>query len=221
MTSEPAPPSARDARKTSPERLLAFSDAVYAIIITILVLDLEVPDVSDGSSLGDGLAELVDTLTAFVISFLLVGMYWARHRSLFTHVRHVTWDVVWLNLLLLLPTSLIPFAASVLGEYPEDATALHVYGAVLVATGLMSWVMTRYLFRHPGLLWDSVTTKGRRVAGLIAGAPVLVYAVAMLVASWQPAVSVLIYLAVPALYLGGMALLKRGSRTSVATQEVD
>ena len=98
-------------RRGDPDRLCFFTDGVTAIIITILVLELKAPELSEGESLWEGIAEEGHTFIAFVISFLLVGMYWVWHRDTFTHVRFVNRDVIWLNLLFLLPLSLVPFGA--------------------------------------------------------------------------------------------------------------
>ncbi|MCJ7672559.1 MAG: TMEM175 family protein, partial [Acidimicrobiia bacterium] len=85
-------------RLQSPDRVVALSDGVFAIILTILVLEIAVPkDLSHGS-LGTVLEELRPTLFAWVISFLITGMYWVSHRDLFARVRVVNRDLVWLNL---------------------------------------------------------------------------------------------------------------------------
>ena len=98
-----------------------------------------------------------------MISFFIVGMYWVWHHDLFNQVRFVNRDVVWLNLLFMMPTALIPFAASVLGEYHDEPIVLHLYGAVLSASALLRWLLYAYLMRRPSLLWEPPGTKRRRV----------------------------------------------------------
>jgi uncharacterized membrane protein len=207
-------------RRANPERVLTFTDGVFAIIITILVLELKVPDLGSGQSLSASLAEMRPTMVAFVISFLLVGMYWTLHRTMFAEVRYVNTKVVWLNLLFLLPTSMIPFAASVVGEYENSATALHLYGAVLILATLTRTALYWYLVRHPGLLWQPVSRQSRRLGGIMAAGPVLVYAIAMAIADTVPRISVVIYFALPLLYLGTVALLKTDPRTKVAAADL-
>jgi len=214
------PVSDEEARRGDPDRLCFFTDGVTAIIITILVLELKPPELSAGESLWEGITEEGNTFVAFVISFLLVGMYWVWHRDTFTHVRFVNRSAIWLNLLFLLPLSLIPFGASVLGDFAEDATALHVYGLILVAVTVMRTLLSLYLFRHPGLLWDPVSAHARRVAAGLAAAPLAVYFVAMLIASWWPIASLILYLLVPALYIGSVALLDTNSGNRSATESV-
>jgi uncharacterized membrane protein len=212
--------SPRDQRKASPERLLTFTDGVFAIIITILVLEIQVPDLGSGQSLIDALGDIRPTFTAFVISFLLVGMYWVWHRTAFAQVRYIDLNVVWLNLLFLLAAALIPFATSTLGEYEADPTALHLYGAVLIAVTLFRVVLDWYLRRHPGLLWQTTGKQAQRLAAAAAAAPLVVYGIAMVIADWVPWLSLLLYFSVPLLYFGFVALLKADPRTQVAAQDL-
>ena len=212
--------NAREQREANPDRLLTFTDGVFAIIITILVLELEVPDLAAGNSLRDALSDIRPTFVAFIISFLLVGMYWVWHRSAFAQVRYVDLNTMWLNLLFLFPVAMIPFGASLLGEYEGDATALHFYGAVLITATLFRTVLEFYLHRHPGLLWQSLDEQANRLGIVTAAAPILVYGIAMVIADWLPTLSLLLYLALPLLYLGLVSFLKADPRTRVAAKDL-
>ena len=212
--------NAREQRNANPDRLLTFTDGVFAIIITILVLELKVPDLGTGKSLREALTDVRPTFVAFIISFLLVGMYWVWHRSAFAQVRYVDLNTVWLNLLFLLPVAMIPFGASMLGEYEGDATALHFYGLVLITATLLRTVLELYLHRHPGLLWQTRDKQAKRLRNVTAAAPILVYGIAMLIANWAPTLSLLLYLALPMLYLGLVAFFKTDPRTRVAAQDL-
>ncbi len=108
------------------------------------MLEIAIPENLSQRSL---LEDLQPTFVAWVISFLLTGMFWVAHRDLFARIRVVNRDLVWLNLLFLLPVSLIPFAASVLGKYPDEPVALHLCGVVLIAATLMRFVLYRYVAR--------------------------------------------------------------------------
>jgi uncharacterized membrane protein len=212
--------TARDQRNASPDRLLTFTDGVFAIIITILVLELKVPDLGSGQSLIEALDDIRPTFVAFIISFLLVGMYWTWHVSAFAQVRYIDLNVVWLNLLYLLPVAMIPFAASTLGEHETDPAALHLYGVVLITATLFRVVLDLYLRRHPGLLWQTPSKQARRLATAAAAAPLVVYAVAMLIADWVPWLSLLLYFTMPLLYFGFVTLLKADPRTRGAAEDL-
>ena len=147
----------------SPDRVVAFTDGVFAIIITILVLEISVPPDLSEQSLRSAIDEVWPTLIAWMISFGIVGMYWVWHRDLFSQIRGVNRGVVWLNLIFLLPACLIPFGASVLGEYHDEAIALHVYGIVLILASLARILLYIYVTQHPELLWEPRTKRDRLV----------------------------------------------------------
>jgi uncharacterized membrane protein len=206
-------------RRDSPDRVVALTDGVFAIIITILVLEILVPSNLPEQSLREAVEELEPTLVAWVISFLLTGMYWVSHRDLFAKLRVVNRDLVWLNLLFLLPTGLIPFAASVLGEYPDEAIALHLYGVVMIAVTAMRVVLYSYVLRRPELTWTGKTEASSRIGLAIAAAPVPIYVVAIAVASVSPLSSVLLFLSVPGLYFLLVTLLRDRPGTRVDADE--
>ena len=181
---------------------------MFAIIITILVLDIRVPENLGEQSLRDALEEVGPTLVAWIISFLITGMYWVWHRDVFSRVRAVNRDVVWLNLLFLMPVALIPFASSLLGEYNREPVALHVYGAVLIAASVLRAVMFGYLARHPQLLNAPMSHRGRRIGQIVALGPVAVYAIAMAAADAAPAISLTLIGLMPLLYFFGITVLR-------------
>ncbi|GMQ85966.1 MAG: hypothetical protein BMS9Abin07_1536 [Acidimicrobiia bacterium] len=214
------PLTAQEERNSDPGRMLTFTDGVFAIVITILVLELQVPDLDSSTSLGDALAEIRPTFVAFVASFLLVGMYWVWHRGTFAHVRYITNDVLWLNMLFLLPTSLVPFAASVLGKHPGSARALYLYGTVLIAITAMRFVLDWYLRAHPDLLWAHESRQAMRLRMLAAAAPMVVYGLALLVAIRLPGLSIALYFIMPLVYFLLIVALKADPRTRVAAKDL-
>jgi uncharacterized membrane protein len=203
-------------RQRDPARVEALTDGVFAIVVTILVLEIGVPPNLSEQSLFDALDELRPTLVAWVISFLLTGMYWVMHRDLFARIRYVNRDLVWLNLLFLLPVSLVPFAAQLLGEYPDEPVALRIYAVVLIAVTIMRSAMYEYVSRRPALLWDATASTGRRrtVGILLAASPLPVYLLAMALASVASTVSVALLFAIPGLYFILITVLRDRPKTS-------
>ncbi len=181
---------------------------MFAIIITILVLEIGVPSDLSDQSLREALDETEATLIAWVISFLLVGMYWVWHRDLFARVKAVNRDLVWLNLIFLLPVSLIPFASAVVGEYRSEPIALHLYGLVLIAAVLARVAMFHYVSKRPMLLWEPITARARRIGLAISAAPIALYLAAMVLADPAPTVSLVVYFAVPAAYFVLITVLR-------------
>lgn len=210
-TDTAATPPTRD-RGGDPERVVTFTDGVFAIIITILVLDVRVPENLGESSLRAAIEDVGPTLVAWIVSFLITGMYWVWHRDVFSRVAAVNRDVVWLNLLFLMPVALIPFASSLLGEYNREPTALHVYGVVLISASLLRSALFMYLARHPQLLDAPLSRMGRRIGQLVALGPIAVYGIAIAVADAAPILSLSLYGLMPLLYFLGITVLRGRSR---------
>jgi uncharacterized membrane protein len=131
-------------------RLASFSDGVFAIVITLLVLELRLPDVSYGD-LRHSLVALLPSIAAYVLSFLLVGMYWVFHHYAFTLIDGVDGVMLWLNILFLLFISFMPFPTMMLGRYPFQVLPVVFYGAVLLIANLHGLAMLLYLRRNPQL----------------------------------------------------------------------
>jgi uncharacterized membrane protein len=210
-------PEKADARQLlerlhDPARVLALSDGVFAIIITLLVLEVHVPELTQGHTLNEALAELRPSLVAFVISFVLAGMYWVGHRDLFALIRRTDRGLVWLNILYLLPLCLLPFGAGLIGRYDTEPVALRIFGLLLVVIAAMRVVIWLYATNRPHLLWQRLDANQRR-AGLVLNLyPGLTYLLAFLVARTAPGISLLIYATMPVLYFLGITVLRSGRR---------
>jgi uncharacterized membrane protein len=127
----------------SRNRMEAFSDGVIAIIITIMVLELRVPV---GTSL-PALRPLTPVFLSYILSFVLLGIYWSNHHHLLQVVERVSGGVLWANLHLLFWLSLIPFATAWMGENHFAAVPVAVYGVVLVFAAIAYFILTRTLLR--------------------------------------------------------------------------
>src|SRR4029434_10381654 len=108
-------------RTHDPARVLALSDGVFAVVITLLVLEIHVPELTQGQSLAEALEEVQASFSAFVFTFILTGMYWVGHRDLFALIRRTNRGLVWLNIVYLLPVCLLPVGAGLLGNYEQEA----------------------------------------------------------------------------------------------------
>jgi len=125
------------------DRLLAFTDGVIAIIITIMVLDLRPPhEISVAALLG-----LAPVFLSYVLSFVYVAIYWNNHHHFFHLVRHVDGTLLWANLHLLFWLSLVPFSTSWLGENHDSPLPTAVYGVSLLMPALAWWVMQTVIIR--------------------------------------------------------------------------
>ena len=110
-------------RRRDPGRVMALTDGIFAIIMTLLVLDIQVPKLAADELLRTAfLLDVWPNVVVFVISFVLTGMYWVAHRDMFNLVRGVDRGLVWLNILFMLPVALVPAAAALLGAYSHEPT---------------------------------------------------------------------------------------------------
>jgi uncharacterized membrane protein len=139
---------------------MAFSDAVFAIIITLLVLDLVPPDWPPGRLL----ARLMDrwpTYAAYLASYLLVGVAWINHAAAFRHIRGMDRGLMWSNLAVLFATGPLPFPTAVLaqalgaGNLADERIAVGLYGAIGALTTLSWLLFFQCMSRHPALLVDA------------------------------------------------------------------
>src|SRR6266480_2690913 len=122
-------------------RLEAFSDGVIAIIITIMVLELKVPQRADLAALRD----LIPVFLSYVLSFVFLGIYWSNHHHLLQATQHVDGRVLWANLHLLFWLSLIPFVTGWVGENHFAARPVALYGVVLLFASIAYLILARLL----------------------------------------------------------------------------
>jgi uncharacterized membrane protein len=189
------------------DRLLAFTDGVIAIIITIMVLELKVPQ---GAGIG-ALAAVVPVFLSYVLSFVYVGIYWNNHHHFFHLVRHVDGVMLWANLHLLFWLSLIPFATGWMGENHFAPTPTALYGVALLMPALAWYGMQWAILRTQG--HDSPLRRaiGRDVKGKISPA---LYVAGILLAFVDPRIADAIYVLVALLWLAPDRRIERMVRRS-------
>ncbi|HRY97890.1 MAG TPA: TMEM175 family protein [Bacteroidales bacterium] len=142
----------------SKSRVEAFSDGIFAIIITLLVLEIKVPHISEHHSaqnLSYALSGLLPKFIGWLISFFTVAVIWVNHHRIFKQIKQIDQGIFWLNALLLLWTSFIPFPTAVLGDYPGNIASIVLYGAVMSLMALSFFLLRLYLIRKKGLLEES------------------------------------------------------------------
>jgi uncharacterized membrane protein len=131
-------------------RLEAFSDGVFAIVITLLILDIRFPEV-DYSQFSATLVAVSPRILAYVMSFIIIGLYWFFHHNAMLVVKKTDRGILWLNILYLLAVSFIPFPTSLLGRYPFQAWPIIIYGITLIACNAIGYITLIYVKYHPHL----------------------------------------------------------------------
>jgi len=119
------------------DRIEAFSDAVFAIIVTLLVLELRVPVLHDRGSASEQLREQLPKFLSWLISFPIVCKFWLNHHHLLTFARHATYGMIGLNSIFLMGQAFISFPTALMGEYPTNALAVSLFGVVMALNTLL------------------------------------------------------------------------------------
>jgi uncharacterized membrane protein len=174
----------------STNRLEAFSDGVFAIAITLLVLDIHVPEPGSGH-LGHELLAQWPSYAAYVISFITIGIIWINHHAAFSRLRAVDHSILVWNLLLLLGVGILPFTTSLMATYLKEGSgeslAAAIYGASFLAMGAVFVLANRQiLFRRPQLLKVPIDPEAARSVLTFTALGQLPYALAVVLAFVSP-----------------------------------
>lgn len=179
------------------ERIVFFSDAVFAIAITLLVIEIKVPVFSGGHESLFGtdnmyeiytegpakLLHLLPKIVGFVVSFLIVGRFWMDHHRNFGIIRRFDNGLLWRNIILLMCVAFIPFTTALFSEYVVWDQAALFYCASLMLVGVVQWEMWRYATKQHRLIDASVSRHFIDKIALISLAVPMAFGLGMLVAS--------------------------------------
>jgi uncharacterized membrane protein len=164
----------------SKSRMEAFSDGVIAILITIMVLGLKVPQGTDAAAL----IPLAPVFLSYVLSFIYLGIYWNNHHHLLQAISHVDGRILWANLHLLFWLSLFPFVTSWVGENHFSAVPVALYGVVMLGAAIAYFILSHALISLHGRSSVLATALGRDFKGKVS---VVIYAAGILLSfvnSW-------------------------------------
>ena len=168
-------------------RVEALTDGIFAVAMTLLVIELKVPDphlIHSQHDLAQALADLAPKALSWVISFFVLAVFWISHHRLFHYVRHVDTGLLWRNTYQLAFVSLMPFSAALLGEFADTQIAQVAYNGNMVILGLLSLWKVRYVRTHPELASHPMEPGTYHATLLRVGGLVLSGVVAMVLAVW-------------------------------------
>jgi len=167
-------------------RLEAFSDGVIAILITIMVLELKVPQGTDWTAL----RPILPVFLAYVLSFVFLGIYWNNHHHLLHATQRITGGIMWANLHLLFWLSLTPFVTGWMGENGFSAVPTAVYGGVLLMSGVAFTILLRTILRNEGPDSKLARAVGHDIKGKLS---IVLYACAIPLAFYRQWIADAIY----------------------------
>ena len=170
------------------ERIAFFSDAVIAIAITLLALEVRLPDqVSAASELTAWLVTLIPRFVSFFISFFVIGMFWMSHHRMFEYLRTYDRVLIWINLIFLFLVAFTPFPTSVLGRFPAQFLSVVLYSSVVICLSLVRLWLWWYVYYRAHLVRPDADPRAGRfemTRSLWAGG---IFGISILIAFWSPA----------------------------------
>jgi uncharacterized membrane protein len=177
-------------------RLESLADGLFAIVMTLLVLELSVPVItgsSVSSELTGKLIELWPKVLTYILSFILLGAVWEDHHTMFHYVVRSDGKLAWMNIILLMFVALVPFSTSLLGNYSGTRVAAVIYGInflIIIGMHLLTW---RYINRDSTLTDKAIETKYvvRWKKGYLFGC--ISYAIGIGIAFINPVASICVY----------------------------
>lgn len=178
------------------ERLILFSDAVFAIAITLLVIDIKIPEIDHSivsdQLLGREMKHLIPRFAGFIISFAIIGLYWTVHHKIFAYADHYDNKLLWLNLIFLFSVVLMPFSSGFYGEYAAQINLLLPYGFYcfnICLTGILNFLLWRYISNKKNGISEQTITASRKSYGNVRSLVVpFAFMVSFFVAVFNPIV---------------------------------
>ena len=149
------------------QRIEAFSDGVFAIALTLLILEVKIPpltSIANDVALQTYLIKQWPTYLSYVLSVIVIGIFWVAHHGLFHYIKRTDRNLLWLNILYLLCVTFIPFPAALLGEFSGYQTSVVLYAATLAITGILLDVMLWYVTNGHRLVEPDIDPALIRVA---------------------------------------------------------
>jgi uncharacterized membrane protein len=196
------------------DRIVFFSDAVFAIAITLLVLNIEVPQIPQdlvAQELSTRLLDLWPDVLSYVLSFLVILSFWMAHHSIFSAIRGHDRVLVWLNSLFLMCVAFLPFTTSLLDEYGDQQLVVAIYATSLAITRLLLTAVWWYASGKHRLVDEAVnrgTIRALRIRGLIMP---LIFLISIAVSFFSISAAILSWLLLFVGDLFAMRILRRWS----------
>ena len=185
------------------ERLILFSDAVFAIAITLLVIEIRIPEIQEkpvtDNAVLHKLAELIPKFVGFLVSFLLIGQYWIVHHRMFSFVINFTDRLIWLNILFLFAIALMPFSTGFYSEYVLRGVVTPVifYTANIALLGFANFLMWRYLSNQKNNLTQNLTPALSKYFSLRALTVPTIFVIFSFVYLYRPMIAFFIPMLIP------------------------
>lgn len=185
-------------------RIEALSDGIFAIVMTLLILELRVPNLpptAPNVEVTPALIALWPKFVSYLVAFVSLGVFWVGHHIMYHAIRRADRVLLWLNIAFFMFVSLLPFSTSVLNAFPRALIAPFLFGANLAVVGWLLFFQWAYVSSQPGMLATFVTTGYRVTVKLRMLAVPIATTLTAFVCFWSAGISVAIYLLLLPLYM--------------------
>jgi len=182
----------------SPRRLEALTDAVFAIVMTLLVLELSIPAIAEGSAHAGLWPRLIDMWPKFLsygVTFLMLGFMWIFHHRQFSHIKRMDNVFAWINVIALMFVALLPFSTSLLGEYIDEQVPVLIYGGNFIACTIARYIAWLYATGNYRLVDKDIDPQEVKIPKVYLPISIVVILIGMGVSFLSPIASICIFAA--------------------------
>jgi uncharacterized membrane protein len=185
-------------------RVEAFSDGVLAIIVTLLIFEVHLPDLPTNASndaMIGAFAAIAPKLASFAVSFVTVAIFWVNHHSFFAGVSHTDWKILWANNLLLFFLAIVPFTTAVLGDHLGQPIAVAAYALNLGLAGAAFTLMGWYVLFRARLVDPRISEAARRIEVQRSSIGSALYLLGVPVGLLAPVAAEVLFVAIPVAFI--------------------
>lgn len=185
-------------------RIETLSDGIFAIVMTLIVLEIHVPELGQLASsqeLAHALLALAPKFLSFAISVVILGLFWIGHHLQFYYIKHSNRTFLWINILFFASISLIPFSAALLGNYSHEQISVIIYGINLIASGILLIALWVYANNGHRLVHDDIDPELVRSALKYMMMGPIAYALCIALSFWSVTATLYVYALIPILYI--------------------
>lgn len=185
------------------DRIVFFSDAVIAIAITLLVIELKIPHLEHSmvsSELGHSILEMWPEFLGYVVSFMVIAMYWVAHHSIFRNIINYNKKLIYINILFLMCVAFMPFVTNLLFNYPAVMISVVMYAGLVTLIGLAIIWIWQYAKKN-NLIYDDVDKKEiKRISIGLIYSPI-VFGISIIIALFSPRIAMYSWIVLMPLYI--------------------
>jgi len=203
-------------------RIEALSDGIFAIVMTLLILEIHVPNLPPNApnvEVAPALLGLWPKFATYAVSFISLGIFWIGHHNMYHAIRRADRVLLWLNILFFMFVSLLPFSTSVLNAFSRTQVAPLFFGANITMIGWMLFFQWAYASSQPDMMAASIPAEYRAMVKSRTLTVPVITTLTMLIAFWSVEISLLIYLVTLPLYMLPGKLKARQDQTGKTASE--